>query len=162
MFVFWGWGHWFSGGLGLEEMHLQWTVGWGFGVSTSGLYWVALFATDVVQGGKMALLALLSLKKGVQTCYSLGSPHKKANTCFVSPALARSLPSPCLCLSCLPARWHNTTLFYLRHVAGFRNSKLRILGNRTTWTHPHPLGQGLSEFLPFASVSQKSSCITMH
>ena len=42
---------------------------------------------------------------------------------FVSPTSTRSLPSPFLHLSCLPAKWHSTSVFYLRHVVVFQNSK---------------------------------------
>lgn len=71
----------------------------------------------------MATPALSSQKRGAITCHCLANPHRSAVTPLLSPRSVRSLPSPCLCLSHPPARRDSPLVFYLRHAAGFQNSK---------------------------------------
>ena len=66
---------------------------------------------------------LFSLEWVVCTNYSLLSSHRIVIPSLLSPKSVRSLPSPCLCLSCLPVRRHSTAVSHIRHMAGFQNSK---------------------------------------
>ena len=73
----------------------------------------------------MMLLCSL-IRRGEFTPAPLQKTKEQTITPFVSPALVRSLPSFCLCPSCLPARQHSSLMFYLR-CAGFQNSKFQRL-----------------------------------
>lgn len=101
---------WFSGRLALAEMHLQGTREAELIESDSSLHELVLFCSLSLvsadgQGRKWPSSVISYLEQGVCTHHSSGSPHRRANNypCSV-PSSARSLPSPCLFLGCLPSR----------------------------------------------------------
>lgn len=55
---------------------------------------------------------------------------------LVTLASIRSLFSPCLCQSSLPARQYSYPVFYLRNMVGFLNSKFNGPGRARTCTDP--------------------------
>lgn len=81
--------------------------------------------------------------------------EKQTFTCLVSLASIRSLSLPCLCLSCQPARWHSTSVFYLRCVAWFKNYQLQILETWPMWTHADPLEEGstIQQLVPVSIIA---------
>lgn len=101
----------FSGQFPVVEMCLEDTGGWAC-CNGSSLHLVALFSS-------FELISVSGLKKKIALFHSLVSragsfcPHRHGfNHNPVSPTSISSLPSPCLCLSCLPNRWHLPPKFY--------------------------------------------------
>ena len=64
--------------------------------------------------------------------HSSASPWSQASIC--------SLPSPCLCPSCVPSRWHLPPEFYLTQscVSKPLTSEIPV-----AWTHANALGKGV-------------------
>ena len=145
------------------EMHLQGTRGAGFSVRSSSFQWVTLFPSlKSVSAEGLGQKWHCTLSHPWSGKFSLASPQEafteeKTIIPLLSLASIRSLPSPCLCQSCLLARQHSTHVFYLRCVAGFQKSKLQILGTHWVETHANVPGEGLTSALPFPVFPEKRS-----
>lgn len=145
--VVWGRGllYWFSGGLALVKMHFQ---GMGVGAWSKGLQppleglCCSLKSVSADGGGvgwQWHCPALSSLEQGVCTHHSSESLHRRANnlpSCL--PSFLRSLPSPCLCPSCLPASGTVLLCFISGTWLGFKIPNFRDLHGAD------PVGEGLA------------------
>lgn len=160
--VFWSRGptHWFSSKHALAGMHLQ---------STGGGHWCILFQYPLV--GTVFLMKVISSdiqQKIVLLCslisgagsshHSSVSHHRWANTHpYFLPSFHQILAFS-LCLNCLLSKLHINPVIYLRHVAGFRNSKFI---NPVKWIHIDLLIYDLTLFLPFLDLSLKCCHMTL-
>ena len=98
----------------------------GVGVKSSGLHFGVLCCSlKLVSVMSWGVSTSHFILPGVGSLYQLlfTKPSQNSNPHLVSPKSVRSLPSPCLCLSCLPVRRHSTAVSHIRHLAGFQNSK---------------------------------------
>lgn len=68
------------------------------------------------------------------------SSHRCTVTTIVALVSIRPLHLPCLCLSCLYAKWHSTPVFHLGHCWV---SKPHISEIPAVWAQTDPLGEGL-------------------
>lgn len=132
----------------------------GVGVSGSRLHWEApcCLLRSVSMDGWVGRngIALLSLipRAGVHAQHSR-RPSRRANThpSWV-PSFCHTLPSPCLCPSCLPARKYSSPVCYLRHSW---DSKPQNWGTHTVQTQTEPLGGGSHCIAAVLNCSRKAA-----
>lgn len=87
--------------------------------------WIQCWCTGVKEDSGQNGVALLPLslsREFTPTTPEEALTEEQRVTSLLSPASIRSLAPPCQHPSCLPARLHNTSVFYFRHGAGFQNS----------------------------------------
>lgn len=70
----------------------------------------------------------------------------------VSLVSIKSMPSPCLCQNCLPARWCSAPVFYLRHGC---ISKPHISETPKVWTHTDPLQEAFPALWPVLTYNRR-------